>query len=824
MFHFYKQQNCKIPIVKRASLNIVDRKVTNDYQRPRGNLSSVVINDSRTYKPPSPRRKIRPEDINIRPRVLKPSAKGRLTNEERVQYSKEIQDAADKYALIGDKVITKLFQAEVNDPADVEYINRRSKLISTGLSKQEADNILISTFRPQRKTKKAVDLSRMDVLIPEAISIIKQILGSGMVEVRDIAQSIDILNDSLLNNNIQNDDIINVLNLLASNPELRVDRGLQPSVYDPVAILSNVVVGNDLEEVSDNNRSKPVSKELASIISAKGRTQFIADYIKKIQAEILANRERLKEAEEAETNILMNMDDILNRDYVPSTTIPQGSSEPPVEEEEKKEEEEEQFELTDYDDDEGEEEPVEFTETAEAIFKGEVIDILENPSNIEGDLERVLENPLFSEFNSPKFKELINDAVNAVNISDDLKVKYKKELMAVVNEKFRVPEFKPVTELFREEVKKELNEAGKTANYAPIREKYKDRITEENMDTIINFEINQIYKTPKKKKKPEDVEVPPTPTPTPEEELPQELPQTNEALIKQIENLPDTIIINDLKQIIARFNAMVESSGARFRFEGYSKIKAVDKQKHIDNLKRKLETWQNEKGKIQRPFLVLKDTLEPIKECFIQQFAQLKRSTKESNISIVNKYVFDESLTIAKLLQNIDTLRMSLSWPNTQTGLSDYAYSKTLRCIIGKIIDSLKNAGSLQKNEASKITEKKENIWVNKGTTQKEKIVEFKRLIENEFQSKAPIIKSDQPAARPNIPSPSPGTPANPATIETIAPSKTGQGKKRGRPKKERKEKQNRKPSEWIVFVKSVAKSQGLKYGDALKVASMMKK
>ncbi|MFW9950147.1 MAG: hypothetical protein ACFFKA_08485, partial [Candidatus Thorarchaeota archaeon] len=56
---------------------------------------------------------------------------------------------------------------------------------------------------------------------------------------------------------------------------------------------------------------------------------------------------------------------------------------------------------------------------------------------------------------------------------------------------------------------------------------------------------------------------------------------------------------------------------------------------------------------------------------------------------------------------------------------------------------------------------------------------------------------------------------------------KKGNGMKkrgRGRPKKEKKPKQNRKPSEWILFVKSVAKTQGIKYGDALRIASLMKK
>ena len=41
---------------------------------------------------------------------------------------------------------------------------------------------------------------------------------------------------------------------------------------------------------------------------------------------------------------------------------------------------------------------------------------------------------------------------------------------------------------------------------------------------------------------------------------------------------------------------------------------------------------------------------------------------------------------------------------------------------------------------------------------------------------------------------------------------------------KEKKPKQKRQPSDWILFVKSVAKTEGLKYGDALKVASLMKK
>ena len=115
---------------------------------------------------------------------------------------------------------------------------------------------------------------------------------------------------------------------------------------------------------------------------------------------------------------------------------------------------------------------------------------------------------------------------------------------------------------------------------------------------------------------------------------------------------------------------------------------------------------------------------------------------------------------------------------------------------------------------------------MNKGTTQKEKIDEFKRLIENEFQSKAPIIKSDEPSARP-APVVSTGTASTPATIQTIStPSKTGQGMKkpRGRPKKEKKSKQKRAPSKWIIEVQTIAKDKGLKYSDALKEASKMRK
>jgi hypothetical protein len=48
--------------------------------------------------------------------------------------------------------------------------------------------------------------------------------------------------------------------------------------------------------------------------------------------------------------------------------------------------------------------------------------------------------------------------------------------------------------------------------------------------------------------------------------------------------------------------------------------------------------------------------------------------------------------------------------------------------------------------------------------------------------------------------------------------------KKRGRPKKEKKPKQKRTESKWILEVKAVVKNEGLKYKDALKVASERRK
>ena len=792
--------------VKKTPSKVILRVPTDEPARPNRDLSKYTVNEKSIPKIPSPKRKIRSEDVNIRQRVNPESVQGRLSDAMKTTYNSEIENEARKLAMIGEKVITKLFKIEVPDRDDIDYINRRSKLLAQGMSKEDADKFLKENFREQFKAKVPVDITRMNFIPSVMIDIVKQFLQNTSPQtVQEAAITKTSLNNTLLRKDLTIDSMVNVIDILKKNPELRTTLTLN-SPLRPLAVLSNFVVGANIDEINLTPQEMPVSDELDKQLVDGDLLDELLGEIESVASEVVDVIEEEKKKDD-------NVESV--EDYVAtaSADIP----EVPLEEEEPDE------------------------DTPDDKFKDEVIDILENSQNVEGDLNRVLNNPLFAGFNSLKFKQLINDAIDGMGISDDEKILFKNKLMTIVSAKFRVPEeeFKPPVAKFREEVITELIEAGTTANYKTIKERYKDRLTEDNMDTIIEYERKKIYETPTKPKIPSQVALPETPaetpmttpagtrpaTPIPEEELPQELPQTNEALIKQIENLPDTIIINDLKQIIARFNAMVEPSGARFKFQGTQKIKALDKQKHIDNLKRKLETWQNEKGKIQRPFLVLKDTLEPIKECFIQQFAQLKRSTKESNISIVNKYVFDESLTIAKLLQNIDTLRMSLSWPNTQTGLSDYAYSKTLRCIIGKIIDSLKNAGTLQKEEASIITAKKEKIWMNKDTTQKEKIDEFKRLIENEFQSKAPIIKSDEPSARP-APVVSTGTASTPATIQTIStPSKTGQGmKKRGRPPKPKKSKQKREASKWIIEVQTIAKDKGLKYSDALKEASKMRK
>ena len=822
MFHFYKQPNCKIPIVTRASLNIVDRKITHDYQRSRANLSDIIINDSRTYKPPSPRRKIRPEDINIRPRVLPESAKGRLTKEERVQYSKEIQDTADKYAMIGEKVITKLFQAQVNDPADVEYINRRNKLMSTGLTKEEADNILISTFRPQYKTKKAVDLTRMDVLVSDAISITKQLLNKDIVEVEDIAKGIDVLNDSILNNEVVADDINMLISMLASNPELRVD--YKPGdPFELLGMLSNIVVGNLVTQISEGNRLKDTSTELKEILDGVGAKE-IAGILnaKRFNIKKFIEENKRDDVEADEEDILSgNIQGYMGVTY-PRPTYEQEEEyeEPPLGTEEFDPGEEYSIEEGKY--------PIE--QSPEDTFELDIIDILQNSSNIEGDLKRVLDNPLFGDFNALKFKTLISDAINSMEISDDEKVKYKSFLMSVVNEKFRVPEeeFKPVTELFREEVKKELIEAGSTADYAPIKEKYKERITEENMNTIIKYEKKQIYETPKKKKKAEDVPVPPTPEPTPAQE---EKKQTDvEKLIDTISSLKDTSNVTDIRKSITNFNNMVKPSGDEYIIRNHmSKETGVSKDNKaewIKKLKDALEKWRKDTPVLPRELPAKETTITEQEQEFKlpeegstmteeerrimmetesvpSTMSLLKRWGKEKSIldgitiegremmKDIDKYIEEKNMTITDILTFVNE---NIPFIYSQYTTSQLKTTRNKAIIINKLKAYKETYDDAIEKEKEKKKGKKGKKVVKRVQKKKIKSKEKKKKVVKKVQKEEEQVE--------------------------------GQGMKRarGRPMKEKKPKQKRAPSDWILFVKSVAKTEGLKYGDALKVASLMKK
>lgn len=1032
MFHFYKQQKCVIPIVKRTSMNIVDRKVTNDYERPRDNLSKLVtINDKRTYKPPSPKRKIRTEDINIRPRVLPESARGRLTEQESVQYSREIQDAADKYAMIGEKVITKLFKAQVNDPADVEYINRRNKLIASGMTKEQADDELKRTFREQYKTKKAVDLSRMDVLVPTAIDIIKQILA-GQIEAKDIAKSIDVLNDSLLNNNLTPQDITNALQLLASNPLLRVDKKAEPSVYDAVAILSNAVVGNDLNQISENNRNKPVSPILAHALSSAEDIKFLLDVINSVKPAVI----ELRKQGQRENNAEVDIDDVIEGDSSmltgPVKTF--GVLEEDIEEEKHGTEERDFKEVVNKAldsmvkyildsvssgemkreevGDEFNKIIVEFIDE-NILTRPDATELIEHITVKVRDLlfTRILDtelkkitDKLIQEYGVkagtktpapppppltgpplPRTPEEVAEMLEAIktlqahirtqflSVSD---AKTKKDLMKTLdivkkekNLKVQIPTLDDLanarkTLKKREERKVEPTPPTEVQNAlaklkptaATIREKANvpDLTEEKKVDDIgdamqlVRERMNTLRTSIAPEEEEEewevgspipgaDVPLPPTPlitpaitpapsrpvTPPPEEELTTDMidkeigdlvngfldritrgeikrtgvgelilglvdkyindnvltrsnaavlieriikkidellrreilddelefikenlrqkygvkagtktppPEerkiadlTDAEIINQINELSDETTVKKLKDLARQYNKMVLPDGTGFQFANIKGIKAASKGDHIAKLKELLNKWQNEKGKVQRPFLSLESAIAPIKQCFEDN---LIAANKDENKRTIANFEFKKPLTIDKILKDIQEIRSKIKGAKGGV-LSDTQYSRTLQCIVGKVANALESVGIISKDEATKIRTEKETIK-NSKLKKLEEIVKLENVI-LKFRSKSTVIKSDEPAKRPAPPVQSEiGTASRPATFQTMASSSstTGQGMKRGRgrPMKEKKPKQNRKPSDWILFVKSVAKSEGLKYGDALKVASLMKK
>lgn len=247
---------CSFPPNKIANYHIENIKGDMSLARPVKRWKP--INDrSDPPSPPPSKRTIRSEDVNIRDRSIDLDAKGRLTDFETEEYMRQINEDAKRFALIGEKVITDLFKVQVPDPSDMEYINKRSEIMAQlKMSKEEADDYLKQNFREQYKTKKSVDITRMDAPVTVMLDVFNQMEDSMERSPENVARMKNVLNNMLLKEGRRTpEEIQRILNILINKPFYRVD--YRPdSPLRLLGYLSNIVVGNEEEEQDVGVESK----------------------------------------------------------------------------------------------------------------------------------------------------------------------------------------------------------------------------------------------------------------------------------------------------------------------------------------------------------------------------------------------------------------------------------------------------------------------------------------------------------------------------------------------------------------------------------------
>jgi hypothetical protein len=312
MYSNYLSGYCKCkPTVKNVGYTIENKKRNMNLARPVKKWED--INDKKKYDFPNTKRKIRSEDINIRNRSIDDDAQGRLTDFETAEMTRKINEDANKYARIGEKVLTKLFKVEVPDSSDVEYINKRSEIMSgLRLTKEEADEYLKENFREQFKTVKPVDLARMNAPVNVMLSAFKQYVESGKRTDEDRGKMKNLLNNILIKEGVRNvDDIKDVIKILIREPYYRVAYK-EESPFKILGILSNIVVGNSPQEEDVNLELKQVDPQLGYKLENKfGGMDRITDEINKMKRGI---KQRLDN--ERDNNQNVDIDNIVE-DKVP---------------------------------------------------------------------------------------------------------------------------------------------------------------------------------------------------------------------------------------------------------------------------------------------------------------------------------------------------------------------------------------------------------------------------------------------------------------------------------------------------------------------------
>lgn len=291
---------CPLPYKKRIPYDVYMIKSGERPARPNRDLNRNIVDDKKKVLLGKSTRVKRSEDINIRGRTNTPSIQGRLTDAMRTVYNDEIETQARKLAMIGEKVITQLFKVEVPDRDDIDYINRRSKLIAEGMTKEQADNFLKENFREQFKVKVPVDITRMNFAPTQMINIVKDFITNTKPQtVENAAISQTALNNSLLRSDLSVDAMIDVIRILEKNPELRA-KLTYDTTLKPLAILSNFVVGAMIDQLGVESSEWPAAKMLDSLIEDGDLLDQLHDEVKKSAIE---TKSRLTESREENKDV-----------------------------------------------------------------------------------------------------------------------------------------------------------------------------------------------------------------------------------------------------------------------------------------------------------------------------------------------------------------------------------------------------------------------------------------------------------------------------------------------------------------------------------------
>ena len=864
--------------------------------RPNRDLNRSIVDDKKKVKLGESERVIRSEDTNIRKRVNPASIQGRLTDSMKTIYNDKIESEARKLAMIGEKVITKLFKMDVPDENDADYINRRSKLMAQGMTKEQADKFLKENFREQFKVKAPIDITRMNLIPTKMINIVKEFLSNTTPQtVENAAITQTALNNTLLRPDLSVDAMIDVIRVLEKNPALRSE--LTPdTTLRPLSILSNFLVGVAVDQMGVKTSELPVDDELNKNLVDGDITDELYDEVKKAASEIKGvleeKRDEYKDVESVDEFVDDASGDIDDPTEVEMLQEELASAAIPAEEEEEEElagpkpaEEEKKTPPP----------PPPPTASSSSTFLQELMKKKEQIAAAK--ILQAAIRTMIQEQTNPEVKKALIDASNVAKkqgssilggiLANDL-LNVKKTLKKKSDsDKIRPPPETP-----------ELTEAQKKVTQLKkvigVEEKPKPIDNVSDIVSMVRQRSDTIRSriSPEEEKKTEEEEEEEEEwleDETPEEKMQKKLKlDFKEEVSKTLQEKGTAKpAMNDIKKIIEKYIDKITLGRMKGYLEEITEARK-DSSDVIKNINKKInEVEVDEELKNDFTDQIIQkfggnDVMERIAEKYKSKIDEARMKKLVSDVIVKNKRgeikfgmmkaisdAFKEgSKPAASFNKNEEMIKFIKKFLIDKINESKIPVKKRIIDIIEKE-DERKNPATYLRDILDKDIEKNKPQILTKGyintivfpifkeldeqfnlesyrtkedisqslsnfaTSNREKWEDNRRgvhLVINalgrkifpQYKGKDPIKSAEKKVGKPKrfITTP------KPKPIEEEE-EKKGNGMKkrgRGRPKKEKKPKQNRKPSEWILFVKSVAKTQGIKYGDALRIASLMKK